>query len=118
MTISTGKKRKQRGLPRNFHKKRVVMRRWCDRAVQADANQWAATSRQRCRWAQACYEHLRRKGDGHNAALRKVANKWIRILCAVIRSSQPYDEERYTATLIAHGVPWALGLQEQAVEAA
>ena len=42
---------------------------------------------------------LRDKGMKHNAALRKIARSWIRILFRVWRTRVPFDCERYIVQL-------------------
>lgn len=114
VTLSTGRKRPQPGSARGrgprYGRKVVLMRRACDADLQADLNQWAGQSVRHSRWAAACYTDLRRRGMSHNAALRTLANKWVKILAAVIRTSTPYDEERHIRDLVRQGVPWALPL--------
>ena len=109
VTKSTGKRPKRKGRPR-FGSRVVLMRRACDRQLQADINQWAGQSLRVSRWAEAFYAHQRAHGVGHNAALRALGNKWIKILAAVIRTGTPYDEERHIQALLTHGVEWALPL--------
>jgi len=41
----------------------------------------------------------RAKGSSHNAAIRALAFKWIRILWRCWTDRQPYDETRYLLTL-------------------
>src|SRR6266540_1583444 len=45
-------------------------------------------------WAKAFYERQRAKGSSHNAAIRALAFKWIRILWRCWADRQPYDETR------------------------
>ena len=42
---------------------------------------------------------LRDKGMKHNAALRKIARSWIRVLFRVWQTRIPFDCERYIANL-------------------
>jgi len=60
-------------------------------------HQFAFCSISRSTWARAYYDRRRERGDGHNTALRKLAHQWIRIIVALIRTGQPYDEARYLA---------------------
>lgn len=88
----------------------VMLRRGCNRQLQSALFQMARASMARSRWARACFDHLRAHGKSRNTALRTLSNKWAKILHAVLRSRQPYDEDRHVANLIAAGVPWALAL--------
>ena len=113
VTLSTGRKSRRRpppGAGPRYGRKVVLMRRACDPNLQADLNQWAGQSVRSSRWAAACYSHLRRRGLTHNGALRTLANKWVKILAAVIRTNTAYDEERHVRDLVRAGVPWALAL--------
>jgi hypothetical protein len=50
-------------------------------------------------WAKAFDERQRAKDSSHNAAIRALAFKWIRILWRCWTDRQPYDETRYLLTL-------------------
>lgn len=110
VTRSTGRRRKRRGRPRTYGSHRVLMRRACDRDIQSGVNQWAACSLTSSAWARAFYGHSRARGCGHNAALRALGNKWVKILAAVIKTRTPYSEKRHVADLKRAGVAWAQGL--------
>lgn len=56
-------------------------------------------------WAKAYYQILRKKGKGHQAALRALAFKWIRILYACWKNRTSYDEKRYLESLRKRGSP-------------
>ena len=90
----------------------------CDRQLQADMNQWAAQSLRTSDWARSCYDSQRRRGKTHNQALRALANKWIAILQAVIKTRRPYDEDLHVRHLVDAGVPWARQLAPKPLEAA
>ena len=73
--------------------------------------EWANHSRARSPWAQAYYQLCLDRGDGHNTALRKLAWKWQRILFRSWKSEEPYDEEKYVASLSRSGSPIAAKIQ-------
>ena len=56
-------------------------------------------------WAKAFYERHRAKGASHNAAIRALAFKWIRILWRCWVDRVPYDESRYLSALRRRGSP-------------
>ena len=56
----------------------------------------------RCAWAKAFYEAFTARGGRHQAALRALAFKWIRILYRCWVDRIPYDESRYLAALGKH----------------
>ncbi len=59
------------------------------------------------RWAQAYYDIQRERGKGHQAAVRALAFKWIRIIWRCWQDRTPYDEERYIRALTRRGSPVA-----------
>ena len=81
-------------------KNRWVHWRWaCPKFTRQTFVEFAACSLPRSLWAQACYDQLRARGKGHQAALRVVAFKWQRILFACWKNRQPYDENKYLNNL-------------------
>jgi hypothetical protein len=56
-------------------------------------------------WAKAYYESHRARGARHQAALRALAFKWIRILHRCWLDRVPYDESRYLMALQKRGAP-------------
>lgn len=50
-------------------------------------------------WARAFYDSHRAKGASHNATIRALAFKWIRILFRCWIDRTPYNESRYLAAL-------------------
>lgn len=50
-------------------------------------------------WAKAYYKMHRASGDKHGTALRKLADKWLKILTRMIAENTPYDEEKYIQAL-------------------
>jgi transposase len=88
----------------------VHMRRACNRPLQTDLQQWARASCAKSRWARAYLQDAIARGVGHNTALRSLASKWVKILAALVRSREVYDEEAHIRRLVAKGVPWAKDL--------
>lgn len=72
----------------------VLMRRACNHRLADACRWWAIAATQRDPGAQACYQHRRDAGDGHEAALRRLAGKLIGQLhyCLVHRCH--YDPSR------------------------
>ena len=50
-------------------------------------------------WARAFYDSHRTRGSAHNAAVRALAFKWIRVLFRCWVDRTPYDESRYLSAL-------------------
>ena len=56
-------------------------------------------------WAGAYYRQQRDKGSSHQAAVRALAFKWIRILYRCWQTRTPYDESTYLNALKRRGSP-------------
>ena len=61
--------------------------------------EWAGQSVPKCAWAKAYYQQQRAAGKHHQATLRALAFKWIRILWRCWQDRVPYDDARYLASL-------------------
>jgi len=55
--------------------------------------------------SKAFYEKQRAKGSSHNAAVRSLAFKWIRIIHRCWLDRTRYDESRYLTALQKRGSP-------------
>jgi transposase len=73
----------------------VHMRYACKRRLRQAAYHWARTSIQHDVAARAHYEQLRARGHGYARALRSVADRWLRILVAMLRTRTLYDPARF-----------------------
>lgn len=88
----------------------IHMRRGCNRTLQAAFFAMARASLPRSRWARAWYDQARARGVRHATAIRTLSNKWAKIVAAVIRTRQAYDEARHVDRLLQNGVTWAKDL--------
>ena len=70
----------------------------------------AGQSIPKCAWAKAYYRQQRAAGKHHQATLRALAFKWIRILWRCWQDRIPYDEARYLASLRQQKSPLATRL--------
>ncbi len=87
-------------------KSKVVHRRWaCNRFLLQTFHEFAAHSIKQSAWAKACYDMLRANGRKHQAAIRELAFKWIRIIFRCWKNRTTYDELAYTASLIKRQSP-------------
>lgn len=77
----------------------VHWRRQCPTFLRQTFVEWASLSIPFSFWAQAYYEQQRDKGASHQAAVRALAFKWIRILFHCWQTETPYDESVYLAAL-------------------
>lgn len=90
---------------RSGNKTWVHWRYACPRFLRQTFIEWAKGTIARSFWAKAFYEQHRAKGASHNAALRALAFKWIRILFRCWMDRTPYDESRYLMALQKRGAP-------------
>jgi transposase len=71
----------------------------CPKYLRQTFHEFADSARMYCPWSKARYRMLRDRGMKHNAALRKLARSWIRILFRVWQTRIPFDCDRYIAQL-------------------
>jgi len=83
----------------------VHWRMQCPTFLRQTFVEWAAASIPRSFWAGAYYRHRRDQGCSHQAALRALAFKWIRILYRCWQTRTPYDESTYLNALKRRGSP-------------
>jgi transposase len=80
--------------------------RWaCPTFLRQTFVEWAGETIPRSFWARAFYESHKAKGASHNAAIRALAFKWIRILYRCWVDKTPYDESRYLNALQKRHAP-------------
>ena len=73
----------------------VQMRYACKRRLREALYHWARTSIQRDATARTYYDGLRSRGHSHARALRSVADRWLRILIAMLKTRTLYDASRF-----------------------
>lgn len=76
----------------------VHMRYACNRRLRHALFHGARTSIQHDKPARAYYHALRARGHRHARALRSVADRWLRILVAMLRAGSLYDSSRFVHT--------------------
>jgi transposase len=80
--------------------------RWaCPKFLRQSSVEWTAETVTRSFWARAFYDSHRAKGASHNATIRALAFKWIRILFRCWVDRTPYDESRYLLALQKRSSP-------------
>ena len=80
--------------------------RWqCSTFLRQTFVEWAAQTINKSYWAGLYYHQQRAKGCSHQAAVRALAFKWIRILYRCWKTHTPYDESRYLRALQERGSP-------------
>src|SRR5215510_4459519 len=75
--------------------------------------EWAAESIRHSFWAGVFYQQQRDKGKAHQAAVRALAFKWIRILYRCWQDRTPYDEATYLQALNHRGASLLQNLVHQ-----
>lgn len=76
----------------------VQMRYACTARLRQAMYHWARTSIQHDDGARRYYEQLRARGHQYARALRSVADRWLRILVAMLRTRALYDAARFVQT--------------------
>jgi transposase len=88
---------------RSGKKSWVHWRLQCPKFLRQTFVEWAAESIRHSFWAQIYYQQQRDKGKAHQAAIRALAFKWIRILYRCWQDHTPYDESAYLQALNQRG---------------
>ena len=71
------------------------MRYACKHRLRQALYHWARTSLQHDAAARAYYDALAGRGHHHARALRSVADRWLRILIAMLNTGTLYDASRF-----------------------
>jgi transposase len=88
---------------RSGKKSWVHWRLQCPKFLRQTFVEWAAESIRHSFWAQVYYQQQRDKGKAHQAAVRALACKWIRLLYRCWQERTPYDEAVYLQALYHRG---------------
>jgi transposase len=92
----------------------VHWRLQCPTFLRQTFVEWAAESTRHSFWAQVYYQQQRDKGKAHQAAVRALAFKWIRILYRCWQDRTPYDESVYLQALKRRSAPLLHTLAKEA----
>lgn len=82
---------------------RVRWRYFCPKFLRQSFHEYAGESVRHSFWARAYYEQQRARGKSHQAAVRALAFKWIRIIYRCWQTRTPYDEVKYLEGLRKKG---------------
>jgi len=88
---------------RSGQKHWVHWRLQCPTFMRQTFVEWAGQTINKSYWAGAYYRQQRDKGSTHQAAVRSLAFKWIRILYRCWQTGEAYDESRYLKALERRG---------------
>jgi hypothetical protein len=86
------------------------MRRRCNKHWRNTLHLFARCSTRHCAWAAAFYRLCRERGDSYATALRKLADKWLKIIHRMLQTGETYDDGRYVEALRKSGSPVYLRL--------
>ena len=78
-------------------------RYFCPKFTRQAFVEYAGESIRHSKWAGAFYLSQKAKGKSHQAAVRALAYKWIRIIWKCWRTREKYDEARYVECLREKG---------------
>jgi transposase len=79
---------------------KTIRRRWCrSKFLCQTFHEFAAYSIPHSIWAKAYYQELLARAKSHNAAVRALAFKWIRIIFRLWQDRSLYDENHYLQAL-------------------
>jgi transposase len=90
-------------------------RYFCPKFIRQAFVEYAGESIRHSEWARAFYSSQKAKGKSHQAAVRALAYKWIRIIWKCWQTRTKYDEARYVECLRKKGsalVPALVGAKE------
>jgi transposase len=90
---------------RSGNKSWVHWRLQCPTFLRQTFVEWAAESTRHSFWARAYYQQQRDKSASHQAAVRALAFKWIRILFRCWQNRTRYEEALYLNALKRRGAP-------------
>lgn len=89
----------------------IPMRWACPQFLRQTFHEWAGHSMAHSSWAPGpFYRQQIAQGNGHHAAVRSLAAKWIRIVYRCWVNHMPYDERIYLDSLRRHGSPLAAAI--------
>jgi transposase len=75
----------------------VSSRLACNHYLRDAVQMWAFCSLSTSGWARQFYDAKRARGNGHNAALRALGNRWLEVLWHCITKGVAYEEEVHAA---------------------
>jgi transposase len=78
---------------------RVHIRRACPKFLRQTFHEFASHSIGQSEWARDYYQFQRDNHKSHQAAVRALAYKWIRIIFRCWKDGKPYDEQVYLQSL-------------------
>jgi hypothetical protein len=90
---------------RSGQKSWIHWRYQCSKFTRQSFIEWATKSIRQSYWAEIYYQQQREKGNTHQAAVRSLAFKWIRIVFRCWKTKEPYNEAKYLKALSDRNSP-------------
>jgi len=99
-------------MTRQSGKSSVTTIRWlCNKTLRSTVHHWANLSRPTCAWAEAYYQQKKKSGMSHADALRRLGQRWLKILWKMWQTRTTYDEALHTRNQVKHG-SWVIALKK------
>ena len=83
----------------------IRWRYFCPKFLRQSFQEYAGETVKQSFWARAYYKMQREKGKSHQAAVRALAFKWIRIIYRCWQTRTAYNEVKYLENLRKKGSP-------------
>jgi len=90
----------------------VLFRQACNKHLRVAVHFLADLSRAKCVWAAVYYDRKKDLGMSHQAALRCLGQRWLKILWKMWQTHAPYDEALHTRNQTQHG-SWIVSLKQE-----
>jgi len=81
----------------------VKIRQACNKSLRSALHYFADQSRTRCIWASVYYQQHRLKGHGHADTLRRLAQRWLKIIWKMWQTHTDYNEALHIQNQVSHG---------------
>jgi transposase len=86
--------------------------RWaCNKHLRYVMHLFAEQTISRCAWAEIYYRHHRDRGQSHANALRRLGQRWLKIIHRMWMDRKPYDAMYHNQNQLKHG-SWILQLKD------
>jgi transposase len=88
-----------------------VHQRWaCNKHLRHAIHLFAEQTLTRCFWAEIYYRHHRQKGRSHADSLRRLGQRWLKIIFRMWIDRKPYDGMLHNQNQLKHG-SWVLQIK-------
>jgi transposase len=82
------------------NKKIVVMRRGCNNRLRIAVYHWSRVATMCDERSRSYYVKLRARGHSHGRALRTLADRWLTVLVAMLKTHERFDSARWNACVV------------------